>query len=537
MRERIRKQNERYKERKQAESSELLNQQENLLKRQLERENTDRTLIRRATEICRLLESLKVVIHSDEIREIQQGTETNNYVGSTFCEKGILVLEKLIKVGLEERFQLVIDGLDAHRAIISRPTDDDFRVSASEGPYLKALSDVLKYADYVIEQLVFGDYKIESRSHWKTTSNDLEQVPIKAVSNLATGNILLEVEKMASKNAIYILDALFEDRNINGWLETVENYLSTTNTISRLDITDEISSEHNISILDDTLNELMYALSYCGSFTSFLSSLGALGADASTKPGSIFAKQLDLSSAYIRLEEAWMSSSLVKATKLANVTDEGHGCVVGIVDDMWFVIHEKAFARAVATRSGLTCSAIANHIFRLLDDGYSRFIISLLDSKSKFTFFVEEDVNFNGTGEKGSSLGGGTVNNKNSTSYHGDSEELFSVLLDNDVQGISKLSSSLLISINTVERSSERLNALALAIQSQFQHAYPETLFQVEMAIQGLFTVGTKHDSVRHKAIKEVCVFILWFVVLSDFFQSRWLKTVLSLVSRVLSMI
>jgi len=471
---------------------------EEKLRRLQEREQQDLPRLRRAAEICRLVESLRTVIAQD-------GAPPDSLrAAEDLSEEAISKFSQLVCAGLDERFTVVEDELKAHRSLATSTTGVASQVEASDDdPYLKALSNVLQFADNMIEKLLLGEYAVAASADQPSAGSagagpqgapaDAATV---AVNKLATNRIVRDVEKKTTATALFVLDAFFEDKKIDEWLQRVERFRSDRREMRRADV----------DKLDELLHDVMFALTYCGHFTNFLRQLGVIDPSKIASSG-ITAKQLDLASAYIQLEQMWMTCSLLKARAFAACDSDGSERVNSIVGDTLFVVR-KAFARAIHTENDLACSATANHIYQLLKEHYSEDVLTLLQGRS---IRLAEDlelaeliagIEVDDREDRGGAAGAGGA--AQSPAESEGAEDWFAAALESDLQGLGTLSSALLVAVNTAELSANYMSDFVYEVRYQFENRFPNQAAGVEMALQELQATAELHERVRLRAIQDI---------------------------------
>jgi hypothetical protein len=503
-------QNKRFKQREQERQLEKKKQEADSLRRQQEREQEDLPRLRRAAELCRLAESLRIVMTESAAAGASVAGESEQ-----LGLKSIGLFSQLVCAGLDERFQVALGELKAHRVLASKTTGVAQGVESSEDdPYLRALSTVLRVADSIIEKLLLGEYAVAASSAQEQQDEQhLTSASASAINKLATSRIVQDVETKASAAALVVLDALWQDKRIGAWQQRAESLLSARDGPRELLLRDDEVAE-----LDNLLYEMMDALTYCGHFTNFLKSLGVID-PASIGRGGITAKQLDIASAYTLMEQMWMVCCWAKAEELAlnggqeqqqpqqpllslsglgladeeGQDDEGAALspappasrqqqqhrVSSVVEETFFIVR-KAFARAIHTENGLACSATANHIYQLLAFRYSDAVTAMLDGRERLLARAASE------------------------DEHAAGEDLFAAALEGDLAGQGHLPSRLLVAINTAELSAGYLGDLAVEIRFQFEQRFPDQLPMVGMALQELAAAAERHDALRQSAIREV---------------------------------
>jgi len=423
------------------------------LKAQKEREAGDSSRLERVSQLSRLMESLYTIALPDAVAAI---SELRKAVVTGFA--------CLVCAGLDERYQLIVDELESHRTL-QRNQQEKTVEASDDDPYLKALSAILVYADPLIEKLLLGEYAVVAGDDaTENTSN-----------SLVTYAIAKDVESKTSRVVVKILESLYEDKQIDMWIGSVNEaeQFQRQNSLEDLDIPwDRVSS------MDQVLNDLMEAQQYCGHFTRFLSSLKILDGDF-IHQGAISTQQLRLASAYIVLETAWISLSLTKARDIAEVSGEDPDQVNSIVENTFYVVR-KAFARAVHTESSEAAAATANHIHRLLEDSYSKSMRLFLDKGSINPLLAR-------AGSEGES-----------------ESDMFNAAFDSALHGAGSLHSGLLVAINSVDLSATLMQNFTQEVQGQFEARFPEKLRFVEMAIGGLGQTAELHDSWCAHAIGSI---------------------------------
>jgi len=472
-------QSRRHKLREQRKAEASREQQDMALRRQIQREEEDLPRLKRAAELCRLAESLRVVMVGIESQGIvgtqprkDAVTQDQNCADKSGASRALELYSVLVCAGLDERCEAVLEELKVHRNLASRTTSFATQVDSSEDdPYLGALSNILLYADSLIEKLILGEYAVASSE---------------TAHELATKPIAERVEAKTSETLVFVLNAFFKDRRIDTWVKLA---CESRQPLSEVQVAD----------LDQLLHDLMQAQQYCGHFTRMLSSLGVLD-PARLAEGGIAEKQVDLASAYIRLEEAWLSACLSKARAIADVTGEGQDCVNSLVKDTFYIVR-KGFARSVYTENSQSCSAMANHIFRLIEDEYSTAIKAILSGAEQHAgTAVSSGVSPAHHGSNGSKVEGANGNDEENNVH----VDLFAAALDGDIHGTTALDSPLLIAINTIELSSIFMNDLVNEMQHEIAARFPDQLILVDMALQGLRETANEHKALRTQALEEV---------------------------------
>ncbi|GBG31242.1 Conserved oligomeric Golgi complex subunit 4 [Hondaea fermentalgiana] len=453
------------KEQRKAEASQA--QQDEALRKQMQREEEDLPRLQRAAELCRLAESLRVVTNKD-------GRTDGNAAAETCLEQ----YSQLVCAGLNERYELILDELKTHRSLAHQSTSFGAQVETSEDdPYLQALSYILLYADSLIEKLMLGEYAVASTE---------------TATELATAPIVKQVEARTSETVVFVLNAFHKDRRIDQWVRAVQTERQSL-------------GDAQVAELDNLLNDMMEVQQYCGHFTRALLGLGVLD-PAKLAAGGIAEKQVDLASAYIQLEEAWLSLSLSKARAIADLSGEGQECVNSLVKDTFYIV-SKGFARAVHTENSQSCSAMVNHIYRLLEDDYSKAIKAILRGAEAHAGGRADAGSGSGaSGHRGGARSERSDGRRNEDHYDaaGSEVDLFAAALEGDIQGTSRLDSALLIAINTIELSSIFMNDLVGQIEAEIEARFPDQLALVDMALHDLRATAEEHKTLRTQALDEV---------------------------------
>jgi len=455
-RDKLAEHNRRFHLRAQRENEARKKREEALALERKRREEEDIPRLQKAAGLCRLAESLRLIILKGKSDAAQEN--------DSFAQEALRIYSKLVCAGLSERYNLILDELEAHQdltARTNRSTGVDGQVESSDDdPFLKSLSYVLLHADSLIEKLMMGDYAVAS------SEGD---------EKLATSAIVREVEARTSGIVIAILDAFIEDRKIAQWREKSSALES------------EGLDEEQVTELDNLLNDMMEAQRYCGHFIKFLLSLEILNAKEIDE-GSIREKQLYLASDYVILEKLWLNQSLKKAKAIAEIMGESNERVNSIVEHTFYVVR-KSFARALHTENSQSSAALANHLAHSLQDDYSETAKELLKGKIRMKKEMPKADE------------AGFLERRQSSD---NADEMFAALLDSDLHGTLNIDSLQLVSINTIELSAIFMNDLISEIRHQMQERFPQDMVPIEMALQGLQEVADEHQGLRDRALQEI---------------------------------